>query len=143
MANDVPATVVALLAEAQGRCKTKRALAAAIGTTEQNLQAIFRGDRHLTAAQCIALASLIGRPAPEVLAIDAVDRAKEPQERERLREGFFRRGIAGGLAALLLAAGASPEASALDLSRLTVYTLCAVLALMAWRLGTGPPYSHR
>lgn len=52
-------SVIALLAEAGALCKTKRALAAQLGMSEQNLQGVIHGRRHLTPTQVLALADLL------------------------------------------------------------------------------------
>lgn len=95
-------SVVTLLAHATVLCKTKRALAQRMGCSEQTIQALIKGRRHLTPGQAIALANLLGLNPIEVAAQDLIEREPDPVERGRLQEGFFRRGIAGGVAMLLI-----------------------------------------
>lgn len=104
-------TVVSLLTQALSLCSSKRDLARRLGCSEQNLQALMKGARHLTTAQAIALANMTGIPPAEVLAVDAIEREKDPEERGRFREAFFRRGIVGG-AAIMIICGATATSDA-------------------------------
>lgn len=139
-------SVELLLAQAVEVCKTKRALASRLGVSEQNLQGLMAGRRHLNAQQVIALANVLGMDATRVLALATVARAKDPVERGRLLEGFFRRGIAGAVVIFgiytTLHGGSVDSGTASQ--RLTIYTLyavaCAViaqlrLALWDWHQG--------
>jgi len=60
-------TVVSLLTQALSMCTSKRDLARRLGCSEQNLQALMKGARHLTVAQVIALGNMTGVPPSEVL----------------------------------------------------------------------------
>lgn len=126
-------SVQALIDEALAVCVKKRTLAARLGLTEQNLQGVIRGRRHLTTAQALSLAQMIDRPAAEVLAVVAIERETDEGERERLRAGFFGLRTVGGLAGALVLAGAlglPSDSAAGSLSDLTIYTLCAVLMML-------------
>lgn len=102
-------SVIALLDKALCLCKTKRELANRLGTSEQTVQAVYKGRRHLTPAQAIALANMLDISPLRVMAQVTIEREKDPEERGRLKEGFFRRGIAGAVVFCLASATMTPE----------------------------------
>lgn len=105
-------SVKTLLDKAAVMCGQKRVLAHRLGCSEQNLQALFRGTRHLTPRETSALANILDVNALELLGQVTIEREKDPVEKGRLMESFFRRGIAGAtVICLIFGVGGDAEAA--------------------------------
>lgn len=126
-------SIKTLIDTAVKRCHTKRALASRLGLTEQNLQGVYKGRRHLTPGQAIALAHLCDADPLAVLAEVAIEKEVDPIERGRLQEGFFRRGIAGAVVFCLLF-GANPDVSnaAVQLVQVDYLYIVALICACFW-----------
>lgn len=104
-----------LIDNAAAICGSNKALAQRIGITEPALSSVKAGRRYLTPEQSIGLAHILGIDPKALLAEVTIEREQDPEKRGRLREAFFPRGIAGGLAILLLCIGiATDRAEAQD-----------------------------
>ena len=125
-------SVEALIDEAAAICKTKRALASRLGLSEQNLQGVYKGRRHLTAEQAAWLADILGKDAAQVWAVVTINREQDPAARARLSEAFFRRAILGASICLGTLAATAPEnAEAKPSHLLTTYTMSLVAVMLA------------
>jgi transcriptional regulator with XRE-family HTH domain len=135
-------SILTLLDAAAESCKTQRELAARLGIAPPTLQAVLKGRRHLTPGQAVALANLVNLDPRDVLAQCVIEREDDKQERGRLQEAFFPRGILGAVALCFMLATPDHRAEsktdpALTFAQLSIYTLCAVVRATLARLIPG------